>query len=527
MIRKVCSMSLALLVWSWGQTGELITLEENGPRDARINMVIVGDGYTSSDKAKFEADVRVFADALVEAKPFKFYRQYLNIYGIFVESNEAGADKYADNIYVDTYFDAIYGPNGSVDRLLTVNTSRVRQVIDGHVPEAQIEAVVVNDTKYGGSGGSISVANSTSPQIVAHEVGHTYAGLGDEYEYAGSSPRETPNTTKHTAREDIVWSHWIEEETPIPTPKNNSYNSTVGLYEGAAYNATGWYRPYIDCRMRTNGLALCPVCAEAFTLTMYENVRMLLEASPAVNTVVNVEESEVDIELDVLQPDEYDLQIQWYVNDVLQNIEGKVVTLAVSPGNNSIKAVIQDTTSLVLKDENHYLVEEVEWQVVADFDQESSSSEIIISSSEELSSSSEELSSSSEEFSSSSVEEFSSSVDDVSSSENESSSSDEEMSSSEPESSSSEEISSSSELVITSIQLKWSWSLVDKVLRMKSLTEPQTLRVFTPDGKLRLEYFLSGGMTEQMVNLSGLNRGAYYFTLDGGRVEEKNSFYLE
>ena len=43
-----------------------------------------------------------------------------------------------------------------------------------------------------------------------------------------------------------------------------SMESLVGVYEGAGYQSKGVYRPYPDCRMKTNAAdAFCPVCQRA------------------------------------------------------------------------------------------------------------------------------------------------------------------------------------------------------------------------------------------------------------------------
>jgi hypothetical protein len=61
----------------------------------------------------------------------------------------------------------------------------------------------------------------------------------------------------------------------VPTPQlegnvwqkigeGESDASFVGVYEGAGYQSKGVYRPYPDCRMKTNAAAgFCPVCQRA------------------------------------------------------------------------------------------------------------------------------------------------------------------------------------------------------------------------------------------------------------------------
>jgi hypothetical protein len=56
----------------------------------------------------------------------------------------------------------------------------------------------------------------------------------------------------------------IENGTPTPTPDSNKYNSTIGVFEGGGYVHKGVYRPYIDCRMKSNSAkGFCPVCQRA------------------------------------------------------------------------------------------------------------------------------------------------------------------------------------------------------------------------------------------------------------------------
>jgi len=62
------------------------------------------------------------------------------------------------------------------------------------------------------------------------------------------------------------WEAMITEGTPVPTPAEDVYNETVGVYEGGGYVAKGVYRPMIDCRMHTNDAAFCPVCSVALKM---------------------------------------------------------------------------------------------------------------------------------------------------------------------------------------------------------------------------------------------------------------------
>ena len=177
------------------QTPEFMVVRESGPRDKRVNIVIVGDGYTASEKPKFLAHLKTVADVVVQDEPLTEYADYFNIYGIFVASRQSGADDPSQGVQRDTYFDASYS-----GRLLTITVSKAFNVINAFVPEADMEFVVVNDDTYGGSGGQVAVASFAAPEIIAHEAQHSFSGLGDEYDYAGVAPWESPNTTMQTNR---------------------------------------------------------------------------------------------------------------------------------------------------------------------------------------------------------------------------------------------------------------------------------------------------------------------------------------
>jgi hypothetical protein len=67
----------------------------------------------------------------------------------------------------------------------------------------------------------------------------------------------------------------LPEGTEIPTApvqgniwqqfhEGVSMDSIVGVYEGAGYQSKGVYRPFPDCRMKTNAAeSFCPVCQRA------------------------------------------------------------------------------------------------------------------------------------------------------------------------------------------------------------------------------------------------------------------------
>ncbi|MDQ3988214.1 MAG: FG-GAP-like repeat-containing protein, partial [Actinomycetota bacterium] len=118
--------------------------------------------------------------------------------------------------------------------------------------------------------------------VIAHEFGHGFASLADEYCRSGAHPGGEPgevNVTANSNRATLKWRRFVRATTPVPTgvnPKPGSGACTgwtvgarpadwdsaldAGLFEGAKYRDSGLYRPAENCRMLGNSPPFCPVC---------------------------------------------------------------------------------------------------------------------------------------------------------------------------------------------------------------------------------------------------------------------------
>lgn len=264
----------------------------------RVDMLVIGDGYTSAQQALFDSDAMILHDAFFNLAPYKEYQSFVNWTTAFVASNQSGADHppyqagcttstcCADpeaqgdpfaGQFVDTAFSATFCPF-QIHRLVTVSNGAVLAAAAAY-PDWDKIVVVVNDPVYGGSGGNISVT-STHPQanqIVLHEYGHSFSKLADEYsspypgfpacsDISGSAPCEA-NVTNQTSAGLVKWSSWFTLGNPIPTP---SGTPGVGLFQGARYLGTGMYRPVdTQCLMQFLGRPFCPVCRQEYVRMLY------------------------------------------------------------------------------------------------------------------------------------------------------------------------------------------------------------------------------------------------------------------
>lgn len=274
-------------------------LLNNGPKEKRINIVFLSEAYPSNKLSKFITDATASLNYLMSVQPWKEYKNYFNAYAISVASVDSGADHPQSSIKKNTYFNSTYFSYG-IERLLTIppndsdgnyshGAGRVDSLLQAFMPQYDIVLIIVNDGEYGGAGGGYAVTsiNVQSPEIAAHELGHSFAHLGDEYgdPYPGFPDTEEPNTTKETNRDAIKWKAWILPSTPIPTPQTSAYANVVGLFEGAHYHNTLWYRPKLNCKMRGLGVDYCEVCREELVKSVYSSVRPVDSALPATSAV--------------------------------------------------------------------------------------------------------------------------------------------------------------------------------------------------------------------------------------------------
>lgn len=165
---------------------------ENGPPDKRINIVFLSEGYTASELTDFDPDAwNVLNHLFQHTPPYVEYQSYFNAYKINVISNESGSDRPSQEIYKDTYFNSTYGSHGMEYYYIIIpptSREKVYSLLQQYMPEYDVAFIVVNDPKSGGSGGEFPIFSAHRKEIAAHEMGHSFAGLDDEYDYGRIGP---------------------------------------------------------------------------------------------------------------------------------------------------------------------------------------------------------------------------------------------------------------------------------------------------------------------------------------------------
>jgi hypothetical protein len=369
-IRKTVLITVVLLLvpgLSFG-IGTLTQIVDNGPREHRLNIVVLGDGYTAGQEALFNGHAANLSSYYFTVSPFDSYAGYYNVFTIFVASNESGSDHPSTGWYRDTYFSSTYDSYG-ITRLITIppndhnpsyaaGQGRVDALLAEHVPEYDLVLLIVNDWQYGGSGGMVAITsiNSSAPEIAMHELGHSFGDLADEYEdyTPGYSGHEAPNATAETNRDFVRWADWILESTPIPTPENTGYSDVVGLFEGAVYEHFDWYRPKLNCKMRALNAPFCEVCSQELILEQYRWISPVEAFYPSSSMLFAWETDTLACSLTTMEPGGHSLTVEWYVDGLpIPGVTGPIVDIPATDigyGSRQLEARVHDATPLVRTD---------------------------------------------------------------------------------------------------------------------------------------------------------------------------------
>jgi hypothetical protein len=309
-----------------GETWEVL---ESGPPASKVDLLFLGDGYTAKERDLFRKHVDRSVERMFSVEPFSRHREDFNVRALFVPAPESGISRPRAGVWRASPLGLSYNAFDSERYVLTFANRELREI----AAQAPYDALILlaNEEKYGGGGifnlwMTAAARSKQFPYLLVHELGHSFAGLGDEYYTSatayedftppGSEPWE-PNVTALLDPQELKWKALVDEDTPIPTPWNqerydevmaefqkrrrelrakgaseeemNAYFAEVeavtapmlaqeehagevGAFEGAGYRARGLYRPAIDCLMFTrNPDAFCPVCARAIerVITLY------------------------------------------------------------------------------------------------------------------------------------------------------------------------------------------------------------------------------------------------------------------
>ena len=248
-------------------------LQYNGDPAGKVDLVFLSEGYTAAEMDKFDADARRFMEALFQTSPFNTRRDDFNVWGIHVISEESGTDESGEGIFRCTALNSGLYTFGIERYLTTPDMKSVRDAV-WNVPCDAI-FILVNSPLYGGGGMynfyAIGTAdNSRTIGVFVHEIGHSFAGLADEYFTSAVTYNDFYNLNIEPWEPNITtlvnfeakWKNLLPAGTPVPTPVDGLHADQLGVFEGGGYMSKGIYRPMNHCTMGSQS-PFCPVCERA------------------------------------------------------------------------------------------------------------------------------------------------------------------------------------------------------------------------------------------------------------------------
>ena len=348
----------------------VVVLRDNGPSANRINLAILGDGYTSREQSRFATNADYVIAGMFGQQPYTEYASYFNVRRVDVISRESGADKFGQPR--DTALGATYECRVAP---LCVDDALANAVLARSLPADQRDMVLVlvNDPAYGGYGGPITVSamHDLVVELALHELGHSFGRLVDEYEGQGTcnANREptAANATLQTARDLIKWSHWIGAGTPVPTTDTLPSGGTVGLYAGGNHclPSSGMYRPSFLSKMRQMGRPFEAVNVEQLVKRVYGFVSPIDRARPEEAELTRAAGEAIELSVEPMRPTTHALEIAWSIDG---EPSGQDPILRIEPGalragTHAVEVEVRDPTPLVRSDPNQALRERRTWKL--------------------------------------------------------------------------------------------------------------------------------------------------------------------
>ena len=300
-------------------TGKLFTVL-GSPQSAGLHWVITGDGFTAVEQQELLRAAIAMAKSITGAPELARHAAILNVHVLTAVSLDSGVTMAGASKSLRTAFGATLGCAG-VERVACVDWDKVYTALLSEQVPIDVVAVILNSSVYAGSGSSSGLIVSRNTQAAAvtlHEMGHTMAGLADEYVDSSVANAfvphyregQFPNVTTSTDPARIPWRHWFADSAHIPEYPGEA---GVGRFEGAFYSPSGFFRPKQDSIMRSLGGALGEVNAEAWLRALYRAVPPLGAAYPAQRTVTGLAGATIEFELVSPWPPEV-MAVRWFVD---------------------------------------------------------------------------------------------------------------------------------------------------------------------------------------------------------------------
>jgi len=252
----------------------------------RKNLIFISEGFKKDELQKFrEFVIKITSKLKIHFPNISFDAVLAN-----VPSNDSGVgnSNASPSIKKDTYFETDLTPNANGQPSVFIKDKVALPFVKRYFPETKyplsnrIFVYIVNSDIYGAYAAAVEGVSSNyyigieqnigtsqdAEWVFAHELGHIF-GLADIND-TNYTKQEWPNITQEKEKSKIKWRSFINDSTPIPTPRNSIYDNQIGLFpiiDSKTGKESGWYKPCNNkCIMDSPGghFQFCKVCSNHF-----------------------------------------------------------------------------------------------------------------------------------------------------------------------------------------------------------------------------------------------------------------------
>lgn len=283
------------------------------PASGRVDVVILGDGYTLEHQRSFDRLARIVPRVFERNRTLGEYFDYFR----FVRANVVSAEDGIDGLgrEADTAMGAFLRDEkrGHID----VDHGKVAAMCNELGEHDRLAIVYVRAGEFGFGSHGVAVVGGRDEKQTLHEWGHAFANLGEEHtdpERPCVRTENPPNLARSADPKTVPWKHWLEAGT-----------RGVGVYQGGDGKLQGVWKPMAAGCVMDQGEFFCPPCREAIVLRIYDFVDPICGTGPEAHESSETREpkptaadailieSRTDFEVTVMTPKSHGLEVAWWL----------------------------------------------------------------------------------------------------------------------------------------------------------------------------------------------------------------------
>ena len=311
---------------------------ESGPPEKRIDIELMGDGYSLRKFNRFPVDARNQMKEFWKEPLYDEYQNYFNVWRFDLISAEEGVDEMSmeERMGAPEKEPEEDRPGRRNRGPRKYSTALNCKALGGGGQVWADPDMVMKWRKYFPQGDGLTIAFARKGQLgmggggiattgrrvaVVHEFGHAFIGLLDEYAnnpgapmggFGGgmgmfgrapnAAPADPDDPRKEPSWDMVPWRHWLELR-----------NSPVGLSLGGATYQIGVFKPTSSCSMNSGSDPYCVVCREAGVLRIYSYINPIEESGPSADIITLVPGEKREFFVQPMQPMKHNLDVEWYL----------------------------------------------------------------------------------------------------------------------------------------------------------------------------------------------------------------------